>query len=57
MCCGTELLTIAQLPRSDARPSLIVYADPQLSVDEARLFDGSEPPVQSFGEWLVGDVA
>ena len=52
-----ELLTIAQLSRSDAQPSLIVYADPPLGVDEERLFEGFEPPVRSFGEWLVGDVA
>ena len=51
-----ELLTIAQLRSSGAPPSLIVYADPPLGVDEERLLEGSKPPVQSFGEWLVGDV-
>ena len=51
-----ELLTIAPLRTADAPPSLIVYADPPLGVDEERLLEGSTPPVQSFGEWLVGEV-
>ncbi|MDD9960493.1 MAG: toll/interleukin-1 receptor domain-containing protein [Gammaproteobacteria bacterium] len=48
-----ELLTFAQLGGPGTTPSLIVYPDPPLGSEEERLFEGLQPPVRSFSEWLV----
>ncbi len=51
-----ELLTFAQLSNSSATPALIVYPDPPLGNEEEKLFEGLNPPVRSFNEWLVDGI-